>query len=239
MCRQLELTDAEVRCVADARTAEAVKVFEGVYRDVNIALANELATLADDLQVDTLAAMRAANTLPMCDLHRPGAGVGGHCIPVYPYFLTETVERATPLIETARSVNDGMPHFVVRRLEQGLAAADKSLEEVRVAVLGLTYRAGVNELRYAPSVPIVEMLAAAGADVVVVDPVLETFEGVPGTPVAVAELADVALDAVVIVTAHAEFTRIDWDRFDELVIVDGRDLLDAEEVPHRVYGVGW
>jgi UDP-N-acetyl-D-mannosaminuronate dehydrogenase len=85
-----------VRCVADARTAEAVKVFEGVYRDVNIALANELATLADELQVDTLDAMRAANTLPMCDLHRPGAGVGGHCIPVYPYFITETVERPHP-----------------------------------------------------------------------------------------------------------------------------------------------
>jgi UDP-N-acetyl-D-mannosaminuronic acid dehydrogenase len=83
------------------------------------------------------------------------------------------------------------------------------------------------------------MLAAAGADVVVVDPMLNTFEGVPGTPVAVDELAEVELDAVVVVTAHEEFTRIDWDRFDELVIVDGRDLVEAEEVPHRVYGVGW
>jgi UDP-N-acetyl-D-mannosaminuronic acid dehydrogenase len=131
-----------------------------------------------------------------------------------------------------------MPRVVVRQLEQALAEAGRSLEEVRVAVLGLTYRAGVRELRYAPSVPIVEMLAAAGADVVVVDPMLETFDGVAGTPVAAEKLVEVALDAVVIVTAHAEFTRIDWDHFDELVIVDGRDLIDAEEVSHRVYSVG-
>jgi len=170
----------------------------------------------------------------MCDLHRPGAGVGGHCIPVYPYFISETVERPTPLIETARSVNDGMPRVVVRQLEQVLAETGRSLEEVRVAVLGLIYRAGVNELRYAPSVPIVEMLAAAGADVVVVDPMLETFDGVDGTPVVVDELAEVELDAVVIVTAHTEFTGIDLDRFDELVIIDGRDMIKSDILPHRL-----
>ena len=120
-----------------------------------------------------------------------------------------------------------MPRFVVRQLEQALAEAGRSLEEVRVAVLGLIYRAGVNELRYAPSVPIVEMLAAAGADVMLVDPVLETFDGLEGTPVRVGELAEVELDAVVIVTAHAEFTGIDWDRFDELVILDGRDIIKS------------
>jgi len=131
-------------------------------------------------------------------------------------------------------VNDGMPRLVVRQLEQALAEAGRSLEEVRVALLGLTYRAGVDETRHAPSVPIVEMLAAAGADVVVVDPMLETFDGLPGTPVAVDELAEVELDAVVIVTAHAEFTGIDWDRFDELVIVDGRDMIESDILSHRL-----
>ena len=93
-------------------------------------------------------------------------------------------------------------------------------------------------MRYAPSIPIVEMLHAAGADVMLVDPVLETFDGVEGTPVAVNKLTDVELDAVVIVTAHTEFTRIDWDRFDELVIVDGRDVIDARGVSHPVFAVG-
>jgi UDP-N-acetyl-D-mannosaminuronic acid dehydrogenase len=206
----------------------------GHVSDLNIALANELATLADDLRVDTLAAMRAANTLPMCDLHRPGAGVGGHCIPVYPYFLTETVGRATPLIETARSVNDGMPRLDVRQLGQALAEAGRSLEEVRVAVLALTCRAGVNDLRYVPEVPNAGMLAGAGADVMLVDPMLELFEGVEGTPVTVHVLADVELDAVVIVTAHVEFTQINWDRLDEMVFGDGHQMVDSGEFSDKV-----
>jgi UDP-N-acetyl-D-mannosaminuronic acid dehydrogenase len=121
-----ELVDNEVVPVSDARTAEAVKVFEGLYRDANIALANDLARLADDLSVDIREAIDAANTQPYCEIHTPGPGVGGHCIPYYPYFVLGWLDRDVPLVRTAREVNDAMPGFVVDRVAEGLAADQRA-----------------------------------------------------------------------------------------------------------------
>ena len=235
-----EINDLGVIPVTDATTAESVKVFEGVYRDVNIALANELAKLADGLGIDVLEAIEVANTLPMCDIHIPGAGVGGHCIPYYPYFLIEGVDGPTPLMETAREVNDSMPGFTTEKLIEGLTRTDTALSDATVVVLGLTYRAGVEEIRHAPSRPIVERLVTQDADVFVVDPVLEDFSAFEGvTPIDVSEVYDIAPDAVVLVTAHQEFESIEWDRFeDRLVVVDGRQALDLDESEHFIYTIG-
>ncbi|WP_280537349.1 nucleotide sugar dehydrogenase [Halopenitus sp. POP-27] len=234
------INDAGVVSVSDATTAEAVKVFEGVYRDVNIALANELAKLADDLEIDVLEAIEVANTLPMCDIHTPGAGVGGHCIPYYPYFLINQFDGPTPLIETARNVNDSMPEFVTEKLIDGLTERNTALSDATVVVLGLTYRAGVAELRHAPSIPIVERLVTQNAEVFVVDPVLEDFSAFNGaTPVEQSEIYGADPDAVVLVTGHDEFESIDWDGFDRsLVVVDGRQALDLAETDHWVYTIG-
>ncbi|WP_336003453.1 nucleotide sugar dehydrogenase [Halorientalis halophila] len=234
-----EVTDNEVHAVADARTAECVKVFEGVYRDVNIALANELATLAEELGVDVYAAIEAANTQPYCDLHRPGAGVGGHCIPYYPYFLIDTCETGTPLLERARRINDAMPEYAVGKLFAGLADAGVDPADATVAVLGFAYRPGVDETREAPGAAIASSLRAAGVDVVGVDPVVD-LDGFDVESASVADLPDVDLDGVVLATAHPEFERLDWGSLDDLVVVDGRDAIEADAVngPVRTIGVG-
>ncbi|MGQ4554926.1 nucleotide sugar dehydrogenase [Halobellus sp. GM3] len=235
-----EINDSGVVPVSDATTAEAVKVFEGVYRDVNIAFANELAKLTDGLEIDVLEAVEGANTLPMCDIHTPGAGVGGHCIPYYPYFLINQFDGPTPLMETARNVNDSMPEFVTEKLIDGLTERETALSNATVVVLGLTYRAGVAELRHAPSIPIVDRLVTQNAEVFVVDPWLEDFSTFDGaTPIDQSEISEVDPDAVVLVTAHGEFESINWHAFDRsLVVVDGRQALDLGETDHWVYTIG-
>jgi UDP-N-acetyl-D-mannosaminuronic acid dehydrogenase len=234
-----ELTDNDVVRLADATVAEAVKVFEGVYRDVNIALANELARVADDLEFDANAAIEAANTQPYCDIHDPGPGVGGHCIPYYPYFLTSRTAVETPLLETARAVNDRMPSFVVSKLEALLAERGRDLSDARTLVLGLTYRPGVAETRATPAKPIVGALAARGGDVLVADPMLEDFSAFDAEAVDVAAVGRTDPDAVVLVTPHDAFRDLDYAAFGDAVIVDGRDALDLADRPDRpVYTIG-
>ncbi|WP_331233296.1 nucleotide sugar dehydrogenase [Natronorarus salvus] len=236
-----EITDNEVIRVSSARVAEAVKVFEGVYRDVNIALANELAGYGDRLGVDAREAIAVANTQPFCDIHTPGPGVGGHCIPYYPYFLLDgNGGELGRLLRTARSVNDGMPKRVVETLSKAIVAEGRSLPGTTVAVLGLTYRPGIAETRATPARPIARLLAERGARVLTVDPVLGRAEasGFHGERVTVEELHAHDLDAAVLVTAHAEFETIDWGAFDELLVVDGRDALALDGTGHRVYTIG-
>jgi len=248
-----ELVDNSVVAVSDARTAEAVKVFEGLYRDANIALANDLARLAADLSVDVREAIDAANTQPYCELHTPGPGVGGHCIPYYPYFVLGWVDDDAPLVQTGREVNDAMPGFVVDRVAEGLAASERAaadgggvaasddgggdLADARVAVLGLTYRAGVKETRASPGVDVCEQLAARGATVHAADPLVDA-DGVPAKDVRVEDLQVLDLDAAVVATAHDEFDAVDWRAFAPMVVVDGRDAVDLDDTDHRHYVVG-
>jgi len=233
-----EVTSAELVAVADPTTAECVKVFEGLYRDVNIALANELATLSDELGVDVTAAIEAANTQPFCDIHDPGPGVGGHCIPYYPYFVTSRVETPTPLLETARGVNDSMPTFTVARVGDCLDAVGRSLPASSVLVLGLTYRAGVDETRASPGVDVARRLADRARDVYVCDPVCTDVPLADVRSVGVDEFEDVDVDAVVLTTPHEAFEAIDWETFEDVVVVDGHRLFDADTVGHPYYAIG-
>ena len=233
-----ELTSNDVIPVADATTAEAVKLFEGVYRDVNIALANELARFADDLGVDTIEASDVANTQPFCDIHDPGVGVGGHCIPFYPYFLMQVLGGEAPLVRTARAVNDSMPGFTASKLLDGLVRAGIEPAAATVAVLGIAYRPGVPETRASPALPLVDRLRAAGVTVVAVDPILDSVPDLDVPLLSIEELHQQSLDGAVLVTAHREFDRIDWTAFRDLVVVDGRDALDLAETGHAVYTIG-
>ncbi|EMA50417.1 MULTISPECIES: nucleotide sugar dehydrogenase [Halococcus] len=240
------INEKGVLAVSDATTAEAVKLFEGVYRDVNIALANELGRFTDDLGIDVTEAIATANTQPFCDIHDPGPGVGGHCIPYYPYFLLDGREADGPLLETARAVNDGMPDFVVEKLREEFAAEGSALADARVLVLGLTYRPGVEETAATPAGSIIDGLNEAGADVLCADPLLDDagFAEFDATPVAVGNVTDRPLDGVVVVTPHTEFDGIDWTAFerrgehDGLVVIDGRDSLDLAGTTHRTYTIG-
>ncbi|THE64432.1 nucleotide sugar dehydrogenase [Salinadaptatus halalkaliphilus] len=240
-----ELTDADVLRVSDATTAEAVKVFEGLYRDVNIALANELATMAEELGIDVLEAIEVANTQPYCDIHRPGPGVGGHCIPFYPYFVIAPFETPTPLLETARAVNDSMPGFVVEKLGAEFEAEGMALSDASILLLGLTYRPGVEEIRASPSLAIAEQLSAQNALVYGVDPMLESVAEFDLQRLSLPEIEERAFDAVVVVTPHEEFESIQWDELErssgQLFVLDGRDALDAPAITdagHRLYTIG-
>nr|WP_275040346.1 nucleotide sugar dehydrogenase [Natronococcus jeotgali] len=228
-----QINEQGVLPVSDATTAEAVKVFEGLYRDVNIALANELATFTNELGIDVNEAIETANTQPFCDIHDPGPGVGGHCIPYYPYFLIKPFETESPLLETARDVNDLMPEFTVEKVREGLQADGKSLEDSTVAILGLTYRPGVEEIRASPSIAISELLDASGADVYGVDPMLDSVEEFALEQVPLSDLDEFPVDALILVTPHEDFGDINWDdihrNYNSLsVVIDGRQTLEDD-----------
>ena len=231
------LTTNDVVPVSDATTAECVKVFEGVYRDVNIALANELARLADELAVDVREAIEVANGQPYCDIHTPGPGVGGHCIPYYPYFLISECTTETPLLRTARAVNDRMASYVVDWLEAQLAARDIALEDARVALLGVTYRPGIDETRASPARRIDRQLAERGVSAVAVDPVCTDMSPFEATPVEMETLPEREVDAAVLVTAHEQFETLAASSLPE-VVVDTRAAFDALGEGTRHYTVG-
>ncbi|MEY7850822.1 nucleotide sugar dehydrogenase [Natrarchaeobius sp. A-rgal3] len=239
-----ELSSNDVRQVSDATTAEAVKVFEGVYRDVNIGLANELGALADELDISAREAFATANDLPMCQLHDPGPGVGGHCIPYYPYFLLSWLETPLALTETARAVNDGMPALVVDRLTTELESGGIDLAESSILVLGLTYRADVEETRASPALDVVAELEERGANVAAADPLVDPAEyGVQAVDVTSLEERPTTdevsrFDAAVLVTPHEAFDRISWASLDQTVVVDTRDALKRSEVGRRIYTLG-
>jgi len=229
-----ELSDNEVHPVSDATTAEAVKVFEGIYRDVNIGLANELSRLADELEISVREAIDTANDLPMCQLHDPGPGVGGHCIPYYPHFLLGRTDEPMAVTETARRVNDEMPAVVVDRLEGELTEIDTDLADASVVVLGVTYRPGVEETRASPALGVIDVLSERGADVAGVDPLVDPAD-YGARPVTIDDLSDETFDAAVLVTPHEAFERIDWAALEPMVVIDGRDAVDLSATAHREY----
>lgn len=242
------ITDNDVIPVSDATTAEAVKVFEGIYRDVNIALANELTKHGEELGISVVEAIQAANTQPFCDIHTPGAGVGGHCIPYYPHFLIQEFEADSRLMETARDINDTMPGYTAELALNGLAEQGLDSEDAAVLVLGLTYRAGIDELRATPAMGVIERLASAGTTVTAVDPVTDTyepFENAGAEVITLDEAREGAYDAVVLVTAQEAFEDMDVPALGTgatpLVVVDGRqaltELQDEDDIYYKGIGI--
>ncbi|HID26250.1 MAG TPA: nucleotide sugar dehydrogenase [Methanosarcinales archaeon] len=228
--------------VKDATTAEAVKVVEGVYRDVNIALANQLALVCEEIGINAMEVFKVANTQPYSQLHTPSCGVGGHCIPVYPYFLIKTVNRDTSLLELARKINDGMARYTLEKIKSLL---NGGLFEKNILVLGLTYRGGVKETRKSPGVSLVKLLKESGARVFAYDPLLslEEVEEFGAKYVQIEKAED--LDAVIIASDHKEFKSIDWfeigKRMRNKVLIDGTQLVDPEQIKLNgfwFYGIG-
>lgn len=189
--------------LTDATTAETVKLMENTYRDVNIALANEMLRLAQHSGVDVWEAIAIANRHPRVGILRPGPGVGGHCISVDPWFLVESYPENTPLIRTAREVNDSQPEFVVAYLEK--MAGD--LSGWKIAVLGLTYKADVDDIRESPSLEIVRLLDRRGAKVSAYDP-LAGAVSLPGERSRTVEEAADKADALLLLVAHKELREL-------------------------------
>ncbi|MBD3164407.1 nucleotide sugar dehydrogenase [Candidatus Woesearchaeota archaeon] len=153
----------KVNLVSDVKTAELIKVAEGVYRDVNIALANELYQVCEKEGIDYYELRKNANH-EFCNLHLPG-NVGGHCIPVYPWFLINKLD--VPLIKKAREINDSMIEYYADKI---------GIKEGKIAVLGLTYRDNVKELAYTRSIPMINLLQKRGYDVYASDPMYDKNE---------------------------------------------------------------
>lgn len=223
--------------MSSIKAAEAVKVFEGVYRDVNIALANELALWCEEHGLDALEVFKAANTQPYCHLHMPGAGVGGHCIPIYPWFVINLAKKTNPmLIKTAREINDSMPHYMVELTIRGLNEVEKSLKGSNVLVLGLTFRGGVREFTKSPAIPIIKELKEWGANVYAYDPLCSREDAERFGAEWREDFKDI--DAIVIVTDHKEFKELEFEKMvNEMrnkVIIDGRNIVDPEKA--REYG---
>jgi nucleotide sugar dehydrogenase len=217
--------DVPVTEVANSETAEFAKLAETTYRDANIALANQLALYGGARGADVKQAFDAANTQPFSHIHRPGIGVGGHCIPVYPHFLlSDTNNGELDLVRLARAVNDGMAERCLAWLEESLGG----LSGKRVLVLGLSYRENVKELSFSTALVVIDQLRRAGAIVMAHDPHFTASE-LAGLEVEVVDLKDALhVDAVVIQALHREYESLDWGRFRGLrVVLDGRGGLDA------------
>lgn len=212
--------------VSDAATAEAVKVFEGVYRDVNIALANELAKACDEIGIDAVEAFKAANTQPYSHIHMPGPGVGGHCIPVYPYFITENVKSDTSLLKLARKINDEMPQYAVDLLKRGLKEAGVEPKSSNILILGVTSRGGVKETRCSPAQSIINILKKEGAQVFAYDPLLkEDVKQMGAVFHGIENLSDI--DAIIIAADYKEFKNLDWENIQmrHKILIDGKQIV--------------
>jgi len=203
--------------LTDATTAEMVKVIENTYRDVNIALANEAALLCEQLDIDFAEVGALANRHPRVHLHKPGPGVGGHCISVDPWFLVERFPEDARLIRNARERNDAMPEHVVRETMRLLGDATPP----RVAVLGVAFKGNVDDTRESPAIAIVEGLRAAGVDARPYDPIARRapFE------LATLETALDGADVLLLLTEHDAFREIAPGR--AAALMRGRRVYDT------------
>ncbi|MBV8725306.1 MAG: nucleotide sugar dehydrogenase [Candidatus Eremiobacteraeota bacterium] len=206
--------------------AEFVKIVENTFRDVNIAFANELAIFAEELGVDVWATIALANKHPRVNILQPGPGVGGHCIPVDPHFLSDANPIVTELIQAARRVNDRMPYRIARRITELVQPATGST----IALLGAAYKADVEDARESPSSRIDTLLRERGYRTAIYDPLVERFH----RPLC-GSLRDAVsgADALVLLTPHTVFAEIDPGEVAALMrhprLMDTRNFFDADQ----------
>jgi nucleotide sugar dehydrogenase len=228
-----ESLGAPVIDVGTPEAAEFVKLAGMIYRDVNIALANQLSSYAEAAGLDTVDLFDAANTDGECALLAPGIGVGGHCTPIYPYFLIQDAKRRdvdASIVATARQVNDSQPERMTLRLEQHLG----SLAGVRVGILGFGFRPEVKEHICSPTFLLEAALRSHGADVRVHDPLYGDDELADhGFTTWAPDSADWRPEAVVLATGHASYRDLDLAGLGAAglrVVVDGRRFWDPDTV---------
>jgi len=239
--------------MSSATAAEAVKIFKGIYRDVNIALANEFAKISEKIGVNVHEVIKAANSEPFSHIHRPGAGVGGHCIPVYPQFLINIANQFginAELTKKGREINLSMPYHVINRTIIALNKVNKNLKGSKITLLGLAYRGNVKEYRYSPTFDVIKGLKEYEAKIVLHDPLYKEEE--------LREIIDIDFeedlkkaiqnsDCIVILTDHSEYKELDITFFDEqannpYAIVDTRhilsDISERENTKRVIVGIG-
>ncbi|MEM3446822.1 MAG: nucleotide sugar dehydrogenase [Candidatus Korarchaeum sp.] len=233
--------------VSSELVAEFEKLAEGVYRDVNIALANELATLCRELGIDYEEVVKAANSQPYSNLHRAGTGVGGLCIPIYPKFLiwkAKSLGMSLELTSISRKINEGMPGKVAELVREGISRM--GLSDPKIAVLGLSFRGDIGDPRLSPTYELIrELLSTNFRNIVVHDPFIErdaTLSSL-GIPL-IKDLEQVISGAsVVVISTDHSLYRMSVSELLSMsnevkLIVDGRDILEIDDIPDGVSYVG-
>ncbi|NJH81912.1 nucleotide sugar dehydrogenase [Staphylococcus hyicus] len=217
----------------DARTAEMSKLMENTYRDLNIALANELAKISNNLNINVLDVIEMANKHPRVNIHLPGPGVGGHCLAVDPYFIIAKDPEHSPLIQTGRKVNRSMPHYVVEKTREML----KQLNGTKITVLGLTYKGDVDDIRESPAFDIYEILRQDETlNVVTYDPHVELDFVEKDFEKAVQDAS-----LVLVLSDHSEFKHLtdhDFSSMKDKVIFDTKNVMQHHFETVRYYNYG-
>lgn len=223
--------------MSNIRTAEAEKLLEGVYRDVNIALANEMAKFCEKAGVDFWEAREAANSQPFCHIHKPGVGVGGACIPVYPQFILHASNISgvkCKIVTFGRNVNDAMPAYCV---EQAMKLIDRSdVSRATVALLGLGFRGGVSDTRLSPTYKVIEELKKLKVkEIRVHDPLVTRDPNLPPDIILTSDLSRAAknADLVMLISDHPEYHNITNEDLNSAPVYDGRGILDTSRFADR------
>lgn len=228
--KQLYQTFVRGECIeTDARTAEMTKLTENAFRDVNIAFANELSLICDQLRIDVWELISLANRHPRVNILSPGPGVGGHCIAVDPWFIVDSAPQVSRLIRTAREVNDGKPGWVLNKVESAVADMRRIVcRDVVIACLGLAFKANIDDLRESPSLEITEEIAKKKlcSRLLVVEPYVDSLPEVlarhSGVEFADLDLALAEADVVVLLVDHREFRDVQRTALIGKAIIDTR-----------------
>jgi len=211
--------------LTDATTAEMVKLMENTYRDVNIALANEFALVAERLGINVWEAIELANRHPRVNILKPGPGVGGHCIAVDPWFIVESAPDVVRLIRVSREINDGMPSHVMHIVKKELS----SIPTPVVTVLGIAYKGDVDDIRESPALKVVNQLLEAGYRVRIFDPHVREVPCLSGYLCTLDDAVE-GSDCLLVLTDHSEFKSIAPQRVASVmrnkIVIDSRNCLE-------------
>lgn len=214
--------------VSSLKIAEATKIIENTFRDINIAYVNELAKSFDIMGIDLLETIKAASNKPFAFMpHFPGCGVGGHCIPVDPYYLINRAQKAGfnhSFLKKARQVNNSMPEYAVDLLEQKLKIIGKKITNTKIGLLGISYKANISDLRESPSLEIIKILKKKKASFTQFDPYVPILSDVKSLE----ELLQKS-EALIVATNHDIFKKIPvslFKKYNIKVVIDGKNCLD-------------
>lgn len=231
--------------ITSIKNAEAEKLFEGVYRDVNISLANELARLCDRLGIDFWEAKQAANSQNYCHIHDPGIGVGGACIPIYPQFIIDVATKNKincKITKLGRSINNEMPIYTLNKALKMLGRG--KMRTAKITILGLAFRGGVSDTRLSPTYDLLrELVKLKIREVVVHDPLvkddvlIKKFKNVKLT--SDLEYAVGGRDLIILATNHKEYLELDSSITGSTLIYDGRGYLNGNKFDENLFrGIG-
>lgn len=234
--------------ITDCLSAEVAKLAENTFRDVNIAFANELALICEHLGADVMEVIRLANTHPRVNIHKPGCGVGGPCLPKDPYMLLDGVEPLgfkSRVIVSSRELNDFMPEHTVELAEKALLKSGKNIEKSKIAILGAAYKEEVDDPNNSPTEGIVKRLMTLGAKIFVYDPYCKESFGAKKAS-SIPEAVKRA-DCLLITVNHKAFKKLELRKIkglmskDPLIVDSGRiiDPAKARKEGFKYYGTGY